>query len=193
MAMRLDPQHGIQPGRRILRDMKYREWACDYEWQSWAGSNSKIRCGPALAYATISKSLCVPKTSSGDDLGFYREKFPALFPVSREHENGDRFDCDCIRHHDFNIDVPTMEQAAIPNAAVETSQMPRAPAGTPQPIIDRLAKEALAIMRNSDVRERMLTASFSVQPEGPDQLHARIAREVPMWKELVECAGIKID
>jgi len=31
MLMRLDPQHGIQSGRRILRDMKYREWACDYE------------------------------------------------------------------------------------------------------------------------------------------------------------------
>ena len=38
-------------------------------------------------------------------------------------------------------DVPTMEQAGIPNAVVETTQMLLAPAGTPQPIIDRLAKE----------------------------------------------------
>jgi tripartite-type tricarboxylate transporter receptor subunit TctC len=90
-------------------------------------------------------------------------------------------------------DVPTMEQAGIPDAVVETSQMMLAPAGTPQPIIDRLAKEVLAILRKPDVRERMLKASFAVQPEGPDQLRARIAREVPMWKALVERSGIKTE
>ena len=26
-------------------------------------------------------------------------KFPVLFPVSREFERGDRFECDCVRHH----------------------------------------------------------------------------------------------
>jgi tripartite-type tricarboxylate transporter receptor subunit TctC len=90
-------------------------------------------------------------------------------------------------------DVPTMQEAGIPNAVVETSQMLLAPAGTPQPIIDRLAKEVGAIMSKPDVRERMLKASFAVQFEGPDQLRARIAREVPMWKDLVERAGIKIN
>ena len=89
-------------------------------------------------------------------------------------------------------DVPTMEQAGIPNAEVETSQMLLAPAGTPQPIIDRLAKEVLAIMSKPDVRERMLKASFAVQPEGPAELRERIAREVPMWKELVERSGIDV-
>ena len=38
-------------------------------------------------------------------------------------------------------DVPTMQEAGIPNAVVETTQMLLAPAGTPRPIIDRLAKE----------------------------------------------------
>ena len=37
----------------------------------------------------------------------------------------------------------------------------------------------------------MLKASFAVKYEGPEQLRARTAREVPMWKELVEKAGIK--
>jgi tripartite-type tricarboxylate transporter receptor subunit TctC len=89
-------------------------------------------------------------------------------------------------------DVPTMQEAGIPNAVVETSQMLLAPAGTPQPIVDRLAKEVKAIMSKPDVREKMLKASFAVQFEGPEQLRARIAREVPMWKELVDRAGIKI-
>jgi tripartite-type tricarboxylate transporter receptor subunit TctC len=88
-------------------------------------------------------------------------------------------------------DVPTMQEAGIPNAEVETSQMLLAPAGTPKPIIDRLAREVLAIMRKPEVRERMLKASFAAQPEGPDELRARIALEVPMWKELVERSGIQ--
>jgi tripartite-type tricarboxylate transporter receptor subunit TctC len=89
-------------------------------------------------------------------------------------------------------DVPTMQEAGIPNAVVETTQMLLAPAGTPQPIIDRLAKEVKTIMAKPDVRERMLKASFAVQYEGPEQLRARIAREVPMWKDLVDRAGIEI-
>jgi hypothetical protein len=32
-----------------------------------------------------------------------------------------------------------------------------------------------------------------VQTEGPEQLKARIAREVQMWKDLVERASIKIN
>ena len=86
--------------------------------------------------------------------------------------------------------VPTMAQAGIADAVVDTTQMLLAPAGTPQPIIDRLAKEVLAIMRKPEVRDKMMKASFEVRPEGPAALAARIAREVPMWKEIVEKSGI---
>jgi tripartite-type tricarboxylate transporter receptor subunit TctC len=88
-------------------------------------------------------------------------------------------------------DVPTLEQAGIPNAVVDTSQMFLAPAGTPTPIVERLAKETHAILQKPDVRDKMLKASFTVKYEGPEELRARIAREVPMWKELVERAGIR--
>ena len=87
-------------------------------------------------------------------------------------------------------DVPTLEQAGIANAVVDTSQMLLAPAGTPTPIIDRLAAETRTILQKPDVREKMLKASFAVRYEGLDELRARIVREVPMWKELVERAGI---
>ena len=87
--------------------------------------------------------------------------------------------------------VPTMAQAGIADAVVDTTQMLLAPAGTPQPILDRLAKEVLAIMRKPEVRDKMMKASFEVKPEGPEALAARIAREVPMWKDIVDKAGIK--
>src|SRR5215813_9861598 len=87
--------------------------------------------------------------------------------------------------------VPTMAEAGIADAVVDTTQMLLAPAGTPQPVIDRLAKEVLAIMRKPEVRDKMLKASFEVKPEGPQALAARIAREVPMWKDIVDKAGIR--
>ena len=87
--------------------------------------------------------------------------------------------------------VPTMAEAGISDAVVDTTQMLLAPAGTPQPVIDRLAKEVMAIMRKPEVRDKMLKASFEVRPEGPEALAARIAREVPMWKDIVDKAGIK--
>ena len=90
-------------------------------------------------------------------------------------------------------EVPTMQEAGIPNAVVETTQMLLAPAGTPKPIIERLAEEVRVILNKPDVRERMLKASFAVKFEDPGELAARIAREVPMWKELVDRAGIKIE
>jgi tripartite-type tricarboxylate transporter receptor subunit TctC len=87
-------------------------------------------------------------------------------------------------------DVPTMQEAGIPNAVVETSQMMLAPAGTPAPIVNRLAEETRTILQEPGVQQKMLNAGFMVKYEGPDELKARIVREVPLWKEIVDRAGI---
>jgi tripartite-type tricarboxylate transporter receptor subunit TctC len=87
-------------------------------------------------------------------------------------------------------DVPTMAEAGIPNAVVETEQYFLAPTGTPAPIVKRLAEETSAILQSADVKAKMLSAGFLVKYEGPDELRARIARELPLWKEVVERAGI---
>jgi tripartite-type tricarboxylate transporter receptor subunit TctC len=87
-------------------------------------------------------------------------------------------------------DVPTMAEAGIANAVVETSQMFLAPASTPPEIIKRLADETRIILAKPDTREKMLQAGFMVKFEGPDELHARMVREVPIWKEIVERAGL---
>jgi len=87
-------------------------------------------------------------------------------------------------------DVPTLQEAGVPNAVVETSQMFLAPAGTPPDIIKRLSEETRVILQKPDVREKMLKAGFLVKYEGPDELHARMVREMPVWKEIVERAGL---
>lgn len=88
-------------------------------------------------------------------------------------------------------DVPTMAEAGIPDAVVETEQYFLAPAGTPAPIVKRLSDETSAILQDPAVKDKMLTAGFLVKYEEPDGLRARFARELPLWKEVVERAGIK--
>jgi tripartite-type tricarboxylate transporter receptor subunit TctC len=87
-------------------------------------------------------------------------------------------------------DVPTMAEAGIPDAVVETTQMFLAPAGTPAPILKRLTEATHDILAKPDVQAKMLKAGFKVKFEGPEELHALMVRELPMWKEIIESAGI---
>jgi hypothetical protein len=47
------------------------------------------------------------------------------------------------------------------------------------------------ILQKPVVRDRMLKVSFAVNGEGADLLRVRMGRELAMWKELIEQAGLK--
>ena len=89
--------------------------------------------------------------------------------------------------------VPTLDELGIHNAETDTSYSLLAPAATPKPIIDRLVKELTKIMKQPDVVERYRKSGAPVIAEGPDGFRARIAREVPMYKEIVDKAGLKVE
>ncbi len=88
--------------------------------------------------------------------------------------------------------VPTFEELGVKDAVSDTFQAVYAPAGTPQPVIDRLVKELSAILKRPDVQEKFVKAGLPVVAEGPEVFRARIAREVPMYKEIIDKAGLKI-
>jgi tripartite-type tricarboxylate transporter receptor subunit TctC len=87
-------------------------------------------------------------------------------------------------------DVPTMAEAGIPDAVVETSQMFAAPAGTPAPVIDRLTRATEQILQRGEVKAELFKAGFAAAYEGPDALHERVLREIPLWREIVEHVGL---
>ena len=67
-----------------------------------------------------------------------------------------------------------------------------APAGTPQPIVDRLAAASAEAAGSPDVIERL--QRDGVEPVGgtPSELGRLIARELPQWRELAKAANIKL-
>jgi tripartite-type tricarboxylate transporter receptor subunit TctC len=89
-------------------------------------------------------------------------------------------------------DVPSLDELGVKDAVSDTFQGIYAPAGVPQPVVDRLAKELNAILARPDVREKFVKAGLPVVAEGPEAFRARIAREVPMYKEIIDKAGLRI-
>ncbi len=94
------------------------------------------------------------------------------------------------RWHDLP-EVPTMLELGWPGFVSETFQGFLAPAGTPGPIVERLAQEAAAVLGDPTTRARLLAAGFALRAKGPEALAARIATEVPVWRALIEQAGLQ--
>jgi tripartite-type tricarboxylate transporter receptor subunit TctC len=93
------------------------------------------------------------------------------------------------RWHDLP-DIPTMVESGYADFDLETIFLMMAPAGTPPAIIDRVAKESIAILKRPDVVERVQKMGFEVLAREPQVLAARIAKEVPLYKDIVAKAGI---
>jgi tripartite-type tricarboxylate transporter receptor subunit TctC len=89
-------------------------------------------------------------------------------------------------------DVPTLEEAGVKDAESDTFQGIYIRAGTPQPIIDRLAKELGAILARPDIKDKFDKVGLPVLAEGPAAFRARVEREVPMYKEIIDKAGLKV-
>jgi tripartite-type tricarboxylate transporter receptor subunit TctC len=89
-------------------------------------------------------------------------------------------------------DVPTLNELGIKDAETDNFQALFAPAGTPQPVVDRLVKELTAILSRPDIKEKYLKLGLPVVAEGPAAFRARLAREVPMYKAIIDKAGLKI-
>jgi len=88
--------------------------------------------------------------------------------------------------------VPTLEEAGVNDAESDTFQAIYVTAGTPQPVIDRLAKELTAILTQPAMKEKFDRIGLPVLAEGPPAFRARVEREVPMYKEIIDKAGLRI-
>ncbi|MFC7477103.1 Bug family tripartite tricarboxylate transporter substrate binding protein [Dankookia sp. GCM10030260] len=89
--------------------------------------------------------------------------------------------------------VPTLGELGIADAVSETFNALYAPAGTPAPIVERLASAVLAVLARPEVAQRYRTAGVPVVPEGAEGLKARVAREVPLWREVIRQAKIAVE
>src|SRR5207247_2517130 len=94
------------------------------------------------------------------------------------------------RWHDLP-DIPTMLEAGYPDFVFDTYTALMAPAKTPPEIVGRLEKVVLEILRRPEIRERLTQSGFEVTAKSGKEHMARVAREVPMFADIIARADIK--
>ncbi|WP_077001675.1 tripartite tricarboxylate transporter substrate binding protein [Variovorax sp. KK3] len=88
-------------------------------------------------------------------------------------------------------DVPTMAEAGLPGYETSTWGGLLAPAGTPRPVVNKIATEVTRILALPDIKQRLTDAG--VEPVGgtPEQFAAFIAKEMGKWAQVAKAAGIQ--
>lgn len=66
-----------------------------------------------------------------------------------------------------------------------------APAGTPQPIIDRLSAQVKTILADPAIKQKLAGLGLQAQGSSPAEFAAFIQQEMAKWGEIIKAAGIK--
>jgi len=89
-------------------------------------------------------------------------------------------------------DLPTMVEAGFPGFDATAWFALLAPAGTPEPIIAKLHREAVRILALPDVRKRLNELGMVPMGTSPAQFAAAIASEAPLWAKVIKASGAKL-
>jgi tripartite-type tricarboxylate transporter receptor subunit TctC len=88
-------------------------------------------------------------------------------------------------------DVPTVAESGYPGFDASLWLAFVAPAGTPQPVIDRINKELVAVIAAPDTREALDKAGAEPLTGTPADLAAMIRDGIPKYAAVIKAAGVK--
>jgi tripartite-type tricarboxylate transporter receptor subunit TctC len=93
----------------------------------------------------------------------------------------------------YFLDVPTLAEQGFAEAQVTPWFGIVLPAGTPEPIVDRISKALEAALATPDVREKLDTAGCEPHSAPRAQFADIIKADVALWAKVVKDAGIPPD
>ena len=88
-------------------------------------------------------------------------------------------------------DIPTIAESGLPGFESVQWYGLFAPANTPREIIDRLNKEAIAMLRVAQNRARLAADGADIVASSPEAFAAFYQEELSKWAKVVKGAGIK--
>jgi tripartite-type tricarboxylate transporter receptor subunit TctC len=89
--------------------------------------------------------------------------------------------------------VPTLAEAGIKDFETAPWQGLLAPAGTPQPIIERLNAALTASAQTDQIRARLHKLGFEPLTSTPQQAAHFLATETERWAKVVAASGARIE
>ncbi|MFD0669270.1 tripartite tricarboxylate transporter substrate binding protein [Ramlibacter sp. MAHUQ-53] len=90
-------------------------------------------------------------------------------------------------------DVPALSETVLPGFDVGTWFGILAPAGTPQPIVDKLNAEIVKIINNPEVRKQLLDMGSEPVGNTPAQMAAQIKSELDAFESLVKQIKLTVE
>ena len=87
-------------------------------------------------------------------------------------------------------DMPSLVEQGYPGFEAISWQAVLAPAGTPQPIIDRVSNQLIRIIKSDDVRGKILGQYFSAAGTAPEALAGLMKTERERWAKVIKAAGV---
>jgi tripartite-type tricarboxylate transporter receptor subunit TctC len=90
-------------------------------------------------------------------------------------------------------DVPTMAEAGVPDFVVTSWCAMAFPAGVPRPIVDRASAAIREIQAEPAFQQRFLQTGARAVHSTPEAVTERVARERPMWQEVVRLSGARLE
>jgi len=88
--------------------------------------------------------------------------------------------------------LPTVSESGVPGYDTASWYGYLAPAGTPQPIVQRLNAEIINAIKSADMSERLATDGAEPAGGTPDDFGQYIAKEIARWRKVVKEAGIHV-
>jgi tripartite-type tricarboxylate transporter receptor subunit TctC len=83
-------------------------------------------------------------------------------------------------------DIPSVNEALLPDFSVETWNGVMAPSKTPEPIVRKLSEILIKMADDPEVKEIMRKAGADTVKTTPEQYRAQIVREIAQWKPLIQ-------
>ena len=88
-------------------------------------------------------------------------------------------------------DLPTIAEAGVPGYENSSWSAVAGPAGMPKPLVSRLHKEFVEILKLPDIQQKHAEVGAEIVASTPEQFHAYLKSEVAKFGKLVKAAGIK--
>jgi tripartite-type tricarboxylate transporter receptor subunit TctC len=93
----------------------------------------------------------------------------------------------------LNPEWPTMQEEGVPGINSSNWTALLAPAGTPQPILDKINAAVVQILNTQDVKDRFAAGGVTTIPSTGAELAARINREAVDYSVVIQKADVHVD
>jgi tripartite-type tricarboxylate transporter receptor subunit TctC len=90
-------------------------------------------------------------------------------------------------------EVPTMAEAGVPGYEVYEWNAIFAPAGTPAPVVEKLAAAIAKAVQSPEVKDRVATLGGELAGYGPKEAEKFVREQTELWGKVVKAGNIRVD